>query len=314
LTPTVRRNSIWSTDTAISRKLLGFVLGNRTKASKLLKSSCKNTRFDNLAQSNNVEPYFYGDQNIMKQLSFFEIEDRPKMTYTQLATFLRCPLEYKLRFIDKEMWAAPFGMEVLWGRLLHNIARQYLSLPIDQRSTRFLISRLEEETKSRSLPDRDYQLDIFLNPMKSFHHIFAQRKVHSLEIPFKTAFHGFILTGRADCILEGPNGLILFEFKYSDYRESDYNSELSRYLQLIFYSLGLKGGGLKPAEGAYYFFNSGNMDLITLSRSLINRGEKHLMEIIDRISKTNDFGPRANRLCPTCGYRKRCPLYVQRRK
>lgn len=247
----------------------------------------------------------------MKQLSLFPAEDRP-MSFTQLATFLRCRLEYKLRFIDGEVAAAPFGTEVLWGRLLHKIAYDYLRLPIKHRSVYFLTSRIEKEVSARSISDEDYYLRMFADAMQHFHDTFAQTTVHSLEAPFSIPFHGFMLRGRVDCVVESQDTLILFEFKYRDFREFDYESDVDRYLQLAFYSLGLKGRGLSPEEGSYFFFDTGVADSIELSEAFMNRTEKRLVDVIDRIAKTDEFRPTANRLCRTCGYRKSCALYQGR--
>jgi len=248
----------------------------------------------------------------MEQLPLFHSESR-KVNFTQLATFLRCPLEYKLRFIDENETAVPSGTQVLWGRLLHSIARQYLDLPIDERSLHFLTAKLEDEETSGSLPDRNYQLNIFADTMRYFHDIFAQTEVYKLELTFQAPLRDFVLRGRADAIVHGQSGLSLFEFKYGDYREFDYESEIDECLQLIFYSLGLRAIHVNVVRAAYYFFDSGKTASIVLSEPVISRGTARLLEIIDKISITNDFTPRANRLCPTCGFRKHCYLHAQRR-
>jgi len=249
--------------------------------------------------------------NNMEQLPLFHSEHR-RIAFTQLATFLRCPLEYRLKFIDKKSGALPSGTEISWGRLLHSIANQYLRLPTDQRSAHFLTARLHDQAASKSLPDREHQLSIFADSIRSFHQMFAQTEVYQLEVPFRATLDGFVLTGRVDALVQGQSGLVLFEFKYRDYREFDYESELDEYLELLFYSLGAKGIHVDPVEAAYYFFDSGKTASIALSESLMNRGKAHLIGIIDRISKLTDFNPTASSLCPTCGFRKQCRLYAQR--
>lgn len=248
----------------------------------------------------------------MQQLPLFDNEST-EASFTELATFLRCPLEYKLRFIDEKESAVPRSPQVLWGRRLHSIAHQYLDLPIDQRSLDFLIERLDDNPNSSSLPDGEYHLSIFRNTMRYFHDIFAQAEVYRSESAFTAPLGHFVLTGRPDAIVYGQRGLTLFEFKYSDYREFDYQSDIDHHLQLIFYSLGLRAIHVNVAEASYYFFDSGKTDSIALSESFMDRGAARIAEILDRISTTDDFTPRANRLCPSCGSRKGCHLQTQRR-
>src|SRR3972149_4578454 len=60
------------------------------------------------------------------------------VTYTELATFIRCPFEYKLRYRDETIKYEPVGTRVNIGRFLHSIAAQFLKLPAHQRKQGFI--------------------------------------------------------------------------------------------------------------------------------------------------------------------------------
>jgi len=249
------------------------------------------------------------------QLTFFNSETYPKrINFTQISTFLRCPLEFKLRFLEnKETDFAPSGTDIFLGRILHKITFKYLNLPPQKRNYAFLSSELDILKSSEYLKKEDFD---FLEKCLLFldQSILRNLKIFSLELPFKYTIDKYLLTGRVDCLAANSKGITLFEFKLNNYPEFEYRKKEDQYLQLIFYTLGLKEKRIHPASGIYYFYNEGLLREINLSPRLLEDGRKRIQEILQTMSDTNLFNPQENRLCLTCGYKKLCPIFKKRRK
>lgn len=243
------------------------------------------------------------------QLRLFEERELPRISFTQLSVFLRCPLEFKLRFVDRrEGEFAPMGIEVSLGRVLHKLAQEYLKLPAGQRTQAFLQSRCKDlvsKLTSRTSLRGCYPVE---QALAHFDSNFSGLEIGDLEMAFEEPFSSHILTGRIDCIVNGPRGSELIEFKVRDYYEFEYERQIDRYLQLLFYFLGIRRTGRDVPRGAYYFFDSGIRDEIEFSEEVIREGEHRIKQLLERMSNETGFAPRHNQLCPTCGYKRLCPI------
>jgi len=231
-----------------------------------------------------------------------------KISFTQISTFLRCPLEFKLRFIEKrEIEFSPSGSDVFLGRILHKITFDYLNLPPSERNLPFLSLKLKNLTNGTRI--RQEHLDFLEESIQLLDRsVLKGFKTISTEESFKYTIENYTLSGRIDCLSSSPEGTMLLEFKLNNYPEFVYENAVDQYLQLIVYSLGLQKKGITPTLGAYYFYDSGFLKEIELS-PLLETGEKRIRTILQAMSNQQCFLPRANPLCSTCGYRNRCALY-----
>lgn len=237
-------------------------------------------------------------------------ESKP-ISYTELATFSRCPLEYKLRYRDKAEIYEPSGTRVNVGRFLHSVATQFLKEPVEQRSKEFIESKFREEIAEKRNPEYVDELRRFQDPtVMLLLEYFVDKAVAKKSPHFKTSFGPSIIVGTADCLVNSSEGIQIIEFKEYDYRESEDDMEVTRYLQLLFYFFGLGGREAGISGGAYCFFSGGHADEVGFSDEMIDNGKGFIEAKLKEMAECKDFMPKWNALCVSCGYRDKCKLHV----
>lgn len=232
-----------------------------------------------------------------------------QLTYTELATFIRCPSEYKLRYRDKAMTYEPQGTRVNLGRFLHSISTQFLKLPPHDRNKEFLETKFREEmAKKRNLEYTD-ELQRFRDPtILLLLQYFIDKTVSEQSLHFTTTFGPFTITGTADCLISSSEGIQIIEFKEYDYRELEDDLHILHYLQLLFYYFGLVERNVGIRTGTYCFFNNGYTDELAFSGEIINQGKEFILQKLQQMIECKEFLPKLNSLCVSCGYRDKCVL------
>ena len=233
------------------------------------------------------------------------------VSYTELATFIRCPLEYKMRYRDKSIAYEPRGTRVYLGRFLHSIATQFLKLPLHDRSAEFIETMFREEMAKKLNPEYKEELQRFQEPVILLLLQYFSNKTPSLHNPrFTSQLGPFTITGTVDCLIYSSDGTHIIEFKEYDYREFDDNLDVLRYLQLLFYYFGLIQRNIIIRGGAYCFFHTGYSEEIMFSDSLISQAEKFILDMIQQMIESNDFSAKPNDLCTSCGFRNECVTFI----
>lgn len=240
--------------------------------------------------------------------------EREPVSYTELATFIRCPLEYKLRYRDKAEKYEPFGTSINVGRFLHSVATQFSKEPIDRMNKEFIDSKFQEEIAKKRNPEYIDELKRFQDPtVMLLLEYFVDKAVAKKSPHFKTSFGPFIIVGTADCLVNSSEGIQIIEFKEYDYRESEDDVEVTHYLQLLFYFFGLGGREAGISGGAYCFFSSGHADEVVFSDEMIDNGKDFIEAKLKEMAECKDFMPKLNALCVSCGYRDKCNLQIDAR-
>ena len=206
-----------------------------------------------------------------EQLELFKDFKIEKLNFTKIAVFLRCPKEYFHRFLLKDQTWDPQGEEILEGRVLHKTVREYLKLPLSERKSEEVLRNLYSSDIFNKL---NYK-DILINAIRLFDQsILATLKNPQLEVSFKTSIDKFIFTGRIDCLVTGKNRWMLLDFKRSKLDLQPYETNIDKYLQLVFYCYGMKlDKSLKNnMKLGYYYFLDGETDVIDASSSFLKSG------------------------------------------
>ena len=114
-----------------------------------LNSHLTDIRWNELLRGTDFQQVLRGE--VKKAATVFEDSDwteerrfaeKKPVTYTELATFIRCPLEYRLRFRDKIKIYEPIGTGVNVGRFLHRVASQFFKQPVGGSTKQFIESML----------------------------------------------------------------------------------------------------------------------------------------------------------------------------
>lgn len=240
--------------------------------------------------------------------------EREPVSYTELATFIRCPLEYKLRYRDKTGIYEPVGTRVNVGRFLHSVAIQFLKEPIDQRNKEFIESKFQDEMAEKRNPEYIDELRRYQDPTTMLLLEYFVDKPMSKKSPhFRTSFGPFAIVGTADCLVNSNEGIHIIEFKEYDYREFEEDVEVMHYLQLLFYFFGLGGRGAGISGGAYCFFRSCYEDEVVFSDEMIDKGKEFIQAKLQEMTECQNFAPKLNALCISCGYKDKCKLQKETR-
>ena len=231
------------------------------------------------------------------------------ISFTALATFIRCPLEYKLRYRDKIKAYEPAGTHVNLGRFLHSVASQFLKLPFKDRNSKFIELQFQSEIDANTNKEYIDELGQFREPTTMLLlENFADKRLSDRNPHFKTRFGLYTIVGTTDCLIDSSDGIKIIEFKEYDYRDFEDDSEILHYLQLLFYYFGLRQDMADITGGRYYFFNNGNMDNIAFTTERIDQAKIFIQQGLQELDKCTVFKPKLNRLCISCGYNDKCEL------
>jgi hypothetical protein len=257
----------------------------------------------------NKAPIFGGTD--LREAKHFSKEE--PISYTELATYIRCPLEYKMRYHDKLNAYVPTGTHVNVGRFLHLISSQFLTESLPNRTSSFIEMKFEKEINTSASAEYIGELRRFLEPTSMLLlRNFADACLSNMSPHFVTQFESFAIVGTVDALVETSEGTEIIEFKEYDYRDANNATNSLRYLQLLFYYFGLQERGKNITGGTYGFFDTGRIDHIIFSKAIVDETKTFLVNELHELVDCEDFRAIPNRLCISCGYKNECKSYKRR--
>lgn len=243
------------------------------------------------------------------QDTLFDVPD--KWSYSKIKSLLRCPLEFKLRYKDEKQAMIVQGIDPWAGRVLHNIVGEYFKdpkyqlSPLDSLMEIYMLRRPEKpEWQENPLGEQRVVRAI----EKFSQSDLATRRAEAVEMKCSADIAGVIFTGRIDLlcspsIQEDGSGLIEFKLNVGEV-ESD--RQVDMYLQLLLYQTAIeKTTNKKIRHIGFYYFELGQLIEINTSRELHDASTERFGELLKQ-AKSEDFVPRFNRFCTSCGYSKTC--------
>jgi len=258
------------------------------------------------------------------------IRREPHVSFTQLDQYLRCPLRYRLMYVDRlEPDFVPAALAL--GSGIHGAAAFYLRGV--QRGTAPSLGQVQDyfetywnlETQQRPIRfgDKDTPgslLDLGCRMLEVFHrHRLPGVEVVAVEEPFEVplvdpetgALLERNLVGSLDLVERDPEGLVVVDLKTSARRYTDLQVEAS--LQLSVYSYATALTGLADPEDLRLRF-----DVLTKTRQpelhrYWTRRDRaasarlvHLVGEVLRAIALGVFVPNPGWQCRDCPYRSRC--------
>lgn len=246
------------------------------------------------------------------QLSFFA--ETEEWTYSKLKTLNRCPLEFKVRYIEKKNpLFQPVGIETWLGRVLHAVVAEYYrhfecSDPLERLAeiySRKKPRKIEWETHALG---QKHALDILAIFSKSE---LARRAPVAVELACSGLVGRIRLRGRIDLLCipkKNINQISLIEFKLNDV-EVKHNEAVNIYLQPLLYYHALPQDYRERIESfGVYVFESGELLEIPKSETLLREAVQRVSELVG-LARRQVFPPKLNAFCSSCGYRSHCPEY-----
>lgn len=307
-------SSWWGQDELREKKVSRFVLETGLKSEK---TNLKNVLDEKeLIKDINKK----NDINTKNQ----ELVLPSRFSFSQLAAFENCPLQYKFAFILK-IPAPSDKASLVFGRVMHNVLYDFL-LPLSQGGQADLFakkpdfkeyitwSRLKNIYQKRFIADgysskeerEDYyndglkSLKLFLEQIKK-----EQPKILYLEKNFSFRLNNDIIKGTIDRIDKNLDGSL----NVIDYKTGNSKEKLSYKdkKQLIIYQLFLESSlKVKVSNLSYYYLKDGTSQTFIASENEKIKVETELLEQIKAIKK-KEFLAKPSRLCHYCDFKEICP-------
>jgi len=255
-------------------------------------------------------------------------------SYSQLAAFQKCPLQYKFAFILR---IPVRGKAVFsFGKTMHAVFHEFLKIvnagqdlsqtnlfgfggaeaPIKQKDKDFKLleeiyeknwidewyenkSQKEEYYKLGKKIIKDFYEDFVKNPPK----ILKIGNALALETPFNLKMGGYTLNGRIDRIDQSPEGVVIIDYKTGKARE---NLEADDKEQLLIYQIAVEEVlKLKPKTLTYYYLNEYKKASFLGSDKDKENLKERVVQEIEKIKKS-DFKPTPGWQCSYCDFKDIC--------
>lgn len=256
-----------------------------------------------------------------------------KFSFSQLAAFSTCPLQYKFAFVLK-IPASTDKASLIFGRVLHNTLYNFL-LPVlseRQKINGTLFEDLEKEASQKKIAgylNKQRLLDLYEEfwqtdgyPSKKDREDYKKKGLEAID-KFWTAYQanppkeimflekrfsfkvgGDIIKGAIDRIDKLPDGRL----EIIDYKTGKTKTKLdySEKRQLILYQLFIEEF-LKIPVGAlsYYYLESGEKFTFAATDKDITRLRLEIEQEITSIKK-REFPPRPSMMCDYCDFNSIC--------
>ncbi len=238
-------------------------------------------------------------------------DEAPRLSYTSMDTYERCPLQYRFRYVDRLF--APPGPALSFGTTLHAVLDWFHSDENpDPPELPAVLARLDREWVAEGYAgpaeEARYRKQA-VQALTAYHRRNLQgfRRPASREIFFELDLDDLVLTGRIDRIdkLEDGTHEII---DYKTNRKLPRLESLAADLQLPIYQFAAEREfGIRASRLTFYYllpdqrYSTRPWDAERLS-AMVER-----LRGVARAVRAGEFEPTPNRLCPWCDFKEQCP-------
>jgi len=251
-------------------------------------------------------------------------------SYSQLAAFEKCPLQYKFNFILK---IPVKGKSVFsFGKTMHGVFHDFLKLSSEEQFLQQDNLFDKKENKKSKLSFKTLEdlyeknwIDEWYDSKKNKEEYYKKGKEiikdfwqkfeknppnilkingqPALELPFNLKINGNTFFGVIDRIDDSPDGITIIDYKTG---ESKDKLEANAKEQLLIYQIAAQEVlHLKPQKLAYFYVNNGKMmSFLGIEKELNDQKEKIIKEI-EQI-KNSEFNPTPGWQCQYCDFKDIC--------
>jgi DNA helicase II / ATP-dependent DNA helicase PcrA len=244
-----------------------------------------------------------------------------KFSFSQLAAYSICPLQYKYAFILK-IPVLEDKASLNFGRLMHNCLQEYLQpliynrqLSLFEKNDYLKWSRLKTIYKKRFNPyvyankkEADQYYKQGENSLKKFSEQIKEKnpKVMFLEKSFNFKIKDDIIKGTIDRVdLVDKKKVDIIDYKTGNPKEK-LNYQDKR--QLILYQIFLENNLKIPVNSLNYYYLNNNSNLSFVATE--KEKDKLITEVLENIKeiKAKSFPARPSMMCSFCDYKDICPF------
>lgn len=247
-----------------------------------------------------------------------------RISYSALEAFKRCPLKFKLQYLDKIKTSK--SKEALFGTLVHKVLKTLhepgLLIPTEEEILKFFADSWDSSIYS----DEREASAAFSRGVKMLKDYYAKNypadfNVVTLETmfaaPIETKKETHLITGKIDRVDKTNDGL--FEvIDYKTTKKMPSQESVDKDLQLAVYHLGVinRWPSLKeknqPVKVSLYYLQHGEKLSTLRQAEQMEETKENIIQTIDSIQAAQQkekFEPKPSALCDWCEYQKYCPLY-----
>ena len=254
-------------------------------------------------------------------------------SYSQLAAFEKCPLQYKFGFILK---VPTRGKAVFsFGKTMHNTLHEFLKImnedkranqknlfgeksvgkPAEKNKDFDELIKLYEKNWIGEWYENQKQKDEYFKKgkdiLKEFYKGFEKNppkilKINgqtALEMPFNLKIGEYTLYGVIDRIDEESGGVIIVDYKTGQSKDKlDFEAKE----QLLIYQIAAQEVlHLKPKQLAYYYLDDGKFASFLGSEADLQKQKEKIIEEAEKI-KNSEFEPTPGWQCQYCDFKDIC--------
>ncbi len=254
-----------------------------------------------------------------------------RISYSALETFKRCPLKFKLQYIDKIK--TPKSKEALFGTLIHSALKILhepgLVIPTEEEILKFISDKWNSSIYG-SEQESTMAFAQAIKIMKDYYakNYPAQFNVVALETPFeapiKVGEQLHIISGKIDRIDKNEDGL--FEvIDYKTTKKMPSQETVDKDLQLAVYHIGVANrwpslalaNEKRPVKVSLYFLKHGEKLSSIRTPENLEETKENIVKSFKKIAdayKLSEFNALPNVLCDWCGYQRHCPFFKHKFK
>lgn len=240
-------------------------------------------------------------------------------SFTQLATFEKCPMRYKFAHILRI--PAKGKAFFSYGKTMHNTLYEFLfdfgskKGSFKQLSDVYKKNWIDEWYDDKSEKENYYRQG--LESLKNFWRDFSQRRpkiakingTPALEKDFNLKINGYTITGKIDRIDEIEKGIEIIDYKTGTAKD---RLRPEDKMQLMIYQIAAKEVlGLDSEKLTYFYLNETRPLSFSPTDEDMKKQKEKIAGIIDNIARS-DFRARPGWQCEWCEYKDICEFARKR--
>ncbi len=233
------------------------------------------------------------------------------LSFTQMDTFLTCPLKYKFSYVLRIPTAPNHALS--FGITIHESLREFhLKKMFDEDlSLEQLMQVYEEKWQPLGYMDENHRNLYFENGKKLLTAYYEKNnplhvKHIGLEKPFTLRLNGIKFYGKIDRIDAAPDGGVeIIDYKTG---QTKTQKDVDKDAQVSIYAIAAKEAfGLNPTLLSYYFVESGEKLSTTRTPLQLEEQRDQIFNVMEELKKAN-FTATPGMHCSWCDYRDLCPF------
>jgi DNA helicase-2/ATP-dependent DNA helicase PcrA len=232
------------------------------------------------------------------------------LSYTQISTYLTCPLKYKFSYVLSI--PTPPSAALSFGSTIHDTLRDFhTKLMFDANvSYEDLLNMYERNWQPLGYDNKDHRELSFENGKNILQRYFQDNrdlkvKPLAIEKSFNVRIDGLRFYGRIDRIDPLESGVEIIDYKTGSTKDQKY---VDSDAQVAFYAIGtMEALNMQPQKLTYYFVEEGVKVTTTRTLKQLDDKKEEVKEVVGKI-KTGNFDATPGMHCKWCDYKDICPL------